>query len=435
MASFDGSANGIATPRFALEQNEDSITITAWCTPSASSSSHSADEEPRAIAEGRTFGLVHRAYYLPLVLPLPCKGVRHYSVSGDAVTVTIDKASAGFWNLEEIVPGIAPELHVGSTQRQANGGPDVISDAVSRANESASSDHRLALVDEESTTSADCVPVEQLPNDSLVRAPRVLAEARSQVHEQPWDEDRDANMRSEEAEKREDECWNEEWYLDNYADEAGEIAACLAWQSSHLATESHPLALARDDQPQLGPLHLLLIELLFAQCYDERSNQGDTSVESGWTISVLCRSLVASYLPRQTASSEQCVTAALRVSFRRALTKPLYRSWSLATVVAHDVRTILGAGSSSIRSRLQVIRDCLEEGAAGGDDAMELYVKDVIGPLAMWHESQPQESYERLAALVHKASEELTRFDVGGPLWDLDTLERAADEVLAEEER
>lgn len=131
----------------------------------------------------------------------------------------------------------------------------------------------------------------------------------------------------------------------------------------------------------------LLLELLFAQCYDERCNQGDRSVESGWTIAVLCRSLVASYLPVASDSAVDSARDTLRASYRRALSKPLYRSWKFATAVSDDAHHAIRAGQSSIKSRLQTIEECFEEGAAGGDDAMTLYAQDVVRPLILWSET------------------------------------------------
>lgn len=145
--------SGTRTPRYTLQQDERSLSITAHCGALASSSTQEAAEEPRAVAEGRAFGLVYRECYLPLVLPSSCTGVREYSISQDAVTVVVEKQEAALWNLDEVAPGIAPDLVPGSRQLDSPNLADDVAAAVNRANGSASLSRRLTLVDEDEVAS------------------------------------------------------------------------------------------------------------------------------------------------------------------------------------------------------------------------------------------------------------------------------------------
>ncbi|KAK0525829.1 hypothetical protein OC835_005484 [Tilletia horrida] len=128
---------------------------------------------------------------------------------------------------------------------------------------------------------------------------------RSKVHELQQDVRRLAwSKRRKVAKLREEEKWDEGRYLDGYVDEFGEVAEILAWEpEKRLEVSAAAVALSaavESDEPQpLQPFdktsreaHLAALQFLFAYGYDWRTTQGEHNVESEWTLSVLCRSLV-----------------------------------------------------------------------------------------------------------------------------------------------
>ncbi|KAK0557867.1 hypothetical protein OC846_000161 [Tilletia horrida] len=149
---------------------------------------------------------------------------------------------------------------------------------------------------------------------------------RSRVHELQQDVRKMAwSKRRKIAKLREEEKWDEGRYLDGYVDEFGEIGEILAWEPAKplepsaaalalasASTASQQSALDTDEPVPVSPTiatapsalpapqnktsreaHLAALQFLFAYAYDWRTTQGEHNVESDWTFSVLCRSLVA----------------------------------------------------------------------------------------------------------------------------------------------
>ncbi|KAE8219855.1 hypothetical protein CF319_g6525 [Tilletia indica] len=158
---------------------------------------------------------------------------------------------------------------------------------------------------------------------------------RSKVHELQQDVRRLAwGRRRKVAKLCEEEKWDEGRYLDGYVDEFGEVAEILAWEpQDRPAPSAAYLALANQsemDEPQshqpfdkaAREAHLAALQFLFAYAYDWRTTQGEHSVESDWTLSVLCRSLVtqcpiepaSTVLPRATSLSGSMSTTGINTS-------------------------------------------------------------------------------------------------------------------------
>ena len=74
-------------------------------------------------------------------------------------------------------------------------------------------------------------------------------------------------------------------------------------------------------------------ELIFAYCYDMRTNTGEHNSESAWTIAKLSSSLVCSTVKKTLKES-------VVGSFRRALIYPIYRNFELCLKVLNDVASI-----------------------------------------------------------------------------------------------
>lgn len=169
---------------------------------------------------------------------------------------------------------------------------------------------------------------------------------------------------------------------ENYADEEAEVASLLRWRApwTLTPTPAPPCAAA---PLSLSTTHLLLLELLFSTLYDARTTQGDASVESAWTIAALSRSLVASSFPLRSGG----VKGTLRESYRRALTRPLYRCWDLNGAIARDAEEVLLRGRKSV---VDVVQSALQLLRESGDEAMRVYVKDAVGPLSEWLKSSEE---------------------------------------------
>lgn len=82
---------------------------------------------------------------------------------------------------------------------------------------------------------------------------------------------------------------------------------------------------------------LSLLDVTFAYAYDLRTNSGEHTVESGWTIAKLAPTL--SVLARWSNAHEALVAAV-----RRSLVYPVYRNWELSMKVLDDVEKILQIG-------------------------------------------------------------------------------------------
>lgn len=215
---------------------------------------------------------------------------------------------------------------------------------------------------------------------SAPRPPCVPEDAKTKVHEcfgnGPLDAD-EISVRRVAAYEFEEKQWDEGIYLDNFIDEDGEVA--------HLVTSTLPLlSTHRDDaeskpdsdvaSEEQGDMSLLLLEVLLAQAYDYRTTAGEATVESAWTIAVLCRSLVTSCLP--SVHGGDTVLSVLVGSMRRQLSLPLYRSWVLSIQVANDVVSTLR--HQRARAMLAQVQPLFDEGE---DEAMATYSADVITPL------------------------------------------------------
>ncbi|KHN78421.1 Protein SHQ1 -like protein [Toxocara canis] len=149
-------------------------------------------------------------------------------------------------------------------------------------------------------------------------------------------------------------------YIADLMEKNEQLEECLRFEFSTLSFEisledrEHLKELPKRKLPKLSEectkrVALSLIDILFAYLYDLRINDGEHSVESGWTIAKLCPSLC--YLVRWTSAKE-----ALTGAVRRSLCYPLYRHWDLAMCVASDLKSLLPKGRSAILHCLVDIR-------------------------------------------------------------------------------
>ncbi len=151
---------------------------------------------------------------------------------------------------------------------------------------------------------------------------------------------------------------------------------------------------AHSPPPSAAYIDALLLQLLFAHAYDRRTTFDDRTIESGWTVAVLCPALcfLADAPPADLRATQVHAT-------RRSLTRPLYRSFALAAQVWADVRALVGSERAGERvvGALRQVGECLEEGARDGreDPMLAFFAEGIVGPLLRYLlQSQPSDVEE-----------------------------------------
>ncbi|GJJ73209.1 protein SHQ1 [Entomortierella parvispora] len=166
--------------------------------------------------------------------------------------------------------------------------------------------------------------------------------------------------------------------------------------------------------------YLGLIDILFAYSYDLRVGEGDTTVETAWTICKLSSSMAA--LDQFTTLKETLVA-----SVRRSLAYPLSRNWNLAMKVLQDVYVIFKLGRRGILRALLQIKDVLDH-----DDVYYIYSKMFLEDYCVWIQSASENVIRTLAHELHHFK--LEKADLGWHLEELETLAKEAPEMEEEEE-
>ncbi|KAF9125029.1 hypothetical protein BGW39_007727 [Mortierella sp. 14UC] len=166
--------------------------------------------------------------------------------------------------------------------------------------------------------------------------------------------------------------------------------------------------------------YLTLIDILFAYSYDLRASEGDTSVETAWTICKLSPSMAA--LDQFTTLKET-----LLASFRRALAYPLNRNWNLALKVLQDVYVILKLGRRGILRALLAVKEVLDH-----DDVYYIYSKMFIEDYCVWIQSASEKVIRTLAHELHHFK--LEKSELGWHLEELEALAQETPEAEEEEE-
>ncbi|KAF9172069.1 hypothetical protein BGX21_008302 [Mortierella sp. AD011] len=166
--------------------------------------------------------------------------------------------------------------------------------------------------------------------------------------------------------------------------------------------------------------YLSLVDILFAYSYDLRVSEGDTTVETAWTICKLSPSMAA--LEQFTTLKETLIA-----SFRRALAYPLNRNWNLAMKVMQDVYVIFKLGRRGILRALLAIKEILDH-----DDIYYIYSKMFIEDYCVWIQSASEQVIRTLAHELHHFH--LEKSELGWHLEELENLAKEAPELEEEEE-
>ena len=184
------------------------------------------------------------------------------------------------------------------------------------------------------------------------------------------------------------------------------------------------------------PLHeclaslLILVDILVAYAYDHRFTCGQGSVESGWTIATLSRTLSwldsAPELCRSDNRSElllHCLCDAVR----RTLCFPYLRCWSMSNIVIQDVANILKRGLRCTLKCILQVRRLLEK-----DEARYLLNKLYVDSLCVWLQQCVTDNH---CVALGRAVEAIRTAENGERLrratgWNLKELEHEAEERL-----
>ncbi|KAJ4001400.1 SHQ1 protein-domain-containing protein [Lentinula boryana] len=245
--------------------------------------------------------------------------------------------------------------------------------------------------------------------------------------------------------KHEDEKWDEEYYVADFADDEY-IRELILWNHPYLSdsgttfTEKENLTmlnLPRKEYIPTGPqthsLYLTLATVLFSYAYDARTTQHDPTPESVWTICSLTPSFSALDPPPYHYYSESNInlelssdeiSATFVPSYRRSLAFPLYRSFAFAEKCREDVAHFLLRGRRTVFRCLMEMKDILDH-----HDVYYVYSKVWLDDLCVWTQAYASdETLTRLGNAVKDAS--MTKGSVG---WELEQLEVAVQNQASEE--
>lgn len=186
-------------------------------------------------------------------------------------------------------------------------------------------------------------------------------------------------------------------------------------QTEHDAMQNLPKRTYILDNPRRT--YLGLVAVLYAYCYDVRSTQGDSTVESAWTICKLCPLFAA------LDDSFSTATEVLRSSLTRAISFPLYRHWDLACAVVGDVYHLLRLGKRHVLRALLATKSILDTA-----DPYYIYSRIWVDDMATWIQYASDEVLRGLAHEVNKV-----KLEKGLVELELDELEEAAREAIAEQ--
>lgn len=132
-------------------------------------------------------------------------------------------------------------------------------------------------------------------------------------------------------------------------------------ESTKLASIPYPLLPTTISPPQNESLFLGLLDILFAYVYDHIMTDGDSTIESSWTVCILSSTL--SWLDEFNGEndSSSSIELVVRHSIRRALIYPYLRNYELALYCWNQVSLIMKRGRRCIIRCLLQVRNILDK--------------------------------------------------------------------------
>lgn len=164
-------------------------------------------------------------------------------------------------------------------------------------------------------------------------------------------------------------------------------------------------------------LYLGLVDLLFAYSYDYRTTEGDSTVESPWTIVNLSSSLSC-------FDTFSTLKDTLIACIRRSLCYPLYRNFDLSMKCIMDVYVLFKLGKIAILKALLHMKKLFES-----QESYYIYNRCWIDDYCIWVQRCSKKRLKSLASELHTFK--IPKQEIG---FDLEECEMIAKEIDAIEE-
>ncbi|KAJ3147561.1 Hsp90 cochaperone shq1 [Geranomyces michiganensis] len=155
--------------------------------------------------------------------------------------------------------------------------------------------------------------------------------------------------------------------------------------------------------------YLGLVDILFAYAYNHRTTEGDSTIESPWTVAKLSATLSC-------FETFHTLQETLTACVRRALAYPLFRSFALALRCIEDVAVLFKLGKRAILKALLEVRSLV-----AGDDRMYVLGRVWLDDYCVWIQRASDKRLQSLASELNHATVTKAQVD-----WDLEQLEQAA---------
>ncbi|KAG6886002.1 hypothetical protein C0993_006118 [Termitomyces sp. T159_Od127] len=258
--------------------------------------------------------------------------------------------------------------------------------------------------------------------------------------------------------RHEDDKFDEEYYMADYADDAN-IRELLLWKHPHIDhsqdfkyTDEENAVMLRlprrecqksdlqrkltldhilpdlSTTAQTHGLYLTLLTILFSYAYESRTNQRDPTSESAWTLSTLVPAFSALDPPDSAPASlaepfiftTDELSHTMATSYRRSLAFPLYRSFLLAEACRMDVAGFLNGGKRTVVRCLMEMKAILDH-----HEVYYVYSKIWLDDFCVWTQAYASET--ALITLAKQIAElNISKSLIG---WRLQALEAATQGV------
>ncbi|KAF8205956.1 SHQ1-domain-containing protein [Mycena galopus ATCC 62051] len=455
------------TPRFECSQTAESIIIKIYCP-----SIRAADVETNV--DDTLFTVHINPYFLRLNFSHPIvedeQSTANYDPSSGYLTVTLTKESKGqvFPDLDLLSKLLAPRPSQPAPLIEVVGQEDEADEVIEQEEDDGTDGlvaqtNALSLEHEEILLAAENdwqipqeVPTADPSISTSLTQPYGFLNLHSGYFRHVGHTENEVNELGTDAEtctlrerrlkrwKHEDEKWDEEHYMADYADDEY-IQELILWQNPRVVdsgpfqfTEAENLALLNlprkeylTDTRQMKNLHLTLVTILFSYAYETRTTQGDPTPESAWTMSSLVPAFSALDPPPYSAPTTTLVTpspsdlaACLSQSYRRSLCFPLYRSFALAEACRADVAALFSLGKRTIVRCLLETKFILDH-----HEVYYVYSKIWLEDFCVWVQaSMSDDTLREIGAALQ--SLQVPKLSIG---WDLEALEAATRQVQARE--
>ncbi|KAJ7240381.1 SHQ1-domain-containing protein [Mycena haematopus] len=452
------------TPRFECSQTAKSIIIKIYCP-----SIRAADVETHV--DDTLFTVHINPYFLRLNFSYPIvedeQSTANYDPSSGYLTVTLTKESEGqvFPDLDLLSKLLAPRPSqpaplievVGHDDDSDLGQEDDVTDElVARTNALSLEHEEILLAAENDWQIPQEVPTADPPISTSLTQPYGFLNLYSGYFKHAAHTENEVNELGADAEtctvrerrlkrwRHEDEKWDEEHYMADYADDEY-IQELMLWQNPRVVesgplqfTDAENLALLNlprkeylADTRQTKNLYLALTTILFSYAYETRTTQGDSTPESAWTLCSLVPAFSSLDPPPYSAPTTSSLTpsssdliACLSQSYRRSLCFPLYRSFLLAESCRADVAALFIQGKRTILRCLLETKVILDH-----HEVYYVYSRIWMEDLCVWVQTSARDDTLREIGAALQ-SLEVPKLSIG---WDLDALEAATREVQARE--